>query len=251
MILRGGVLLFLLLAVILTGIYFLRDSQEEEPTLEEIVESKLNAYQTDLVDSMDSFKTNRDVAQYLLAWGKNKGISCSIDSHDNVTFTLKASDDTWKSRKPVVFLCEYNVKSLAVDPEPIAAALTIAKNTKQHGKVKLIFSPSDGIGSSGVSALSASSFTSRTEVFCLGKSAFSKISLETGGYLKFRLSDKLHYQSTSYDKAYRVRISGLPAEKISAYMGSGVNPIKQLGSVLASLPPSAAAIPPIPHRTVR
>ena len=234
MILRGGVLLFLLLAVILTGIYFLRDSQEEEPTLEEIVESKLNAYQTDLVDSMDSFKTNRDVAQYLLAWGKNKGISCSIDSHDNVTFTLKASDDTWNSRKPVVFLCEYNVKSLAVDPEPIAAALTIAKNTKQHGKVKLIFSPSDGIGSSGVSALSASSFTSRTEVFCLGKSAFSKISLETGGYLKFRLSDKLHYQSTSYDKAYRVRISGLPAEKISAYMGSGVNPIKQLGSVLAN-----------------
>ena len=121
MILRGGVLLFLLLAVILTGIYFLRDSQEEEPTLEEIVESKLNAYQTDLVDSMDSFKTNRDVAQYLLAWGKNKGISCSIDSHDNVTFTLKASDDTWKSRKPVVFLCEYNVKSLAVDPEPIGS----------------------------------------------------------------------------------------------------------------------------------
>lgn len=229
-----GAVLLLLVLLIVSGVCLLRDKQDPEPTLEEIVDSKLNAYQTDLADSMDSLKTSRDAAQYLLTWGKNKGISSSIDSHDNVTFTLKPTDDTYKDRAPVVFVCEYDVTDLPASLEPIASALTIAKNTAQHGKVQLIFSPANGMDSRSVSALSASVFTDATEVFCLGKSASSKISLETGGYLKFRLSDKLHYQKTSYDKAYRIRIHGVPTEPISANMNSGINPIKQLGSVLAN-----------------
>lgn len=87
-------MLLLLVLLIVSGVCLLRDKQDPEPTLEEIVDSKLNAYQTDLADSMDSLKTSRDAAQYLLTWGKNKGISSSIDSHDNVTFTLKPTDDT-------------------------------------------------------------------------------------------------------------------------------------------------------------
>lgn len=141
-----GAVLLLLVLLIVSGVFLLRDKQDPEPTLEEIVDSKLNAYQTDLADSMDSLKTSRDAAQYLLTWGKNKGISSSIDSHDNVTFTLKPTDDTYKDRAPVVFVCEYDVTNLPASLEPIASALTIAKNTAQHGKVQLIFSPANRHG---------------------------------------------------------------------------------------------------------
>ena len=87
-ILLAAAVLVLLAALIFAGVHFLRAGQNEEPSLEEIVTGKLNAYQTDLADSLDSLQTSRDAAQYLLSWGKNKGISCSIDSHDNVTYTL-------------------------------------------------------------------------------------------------------------------------------------------------------------------
>ena len=127
-------MLLLLVLLIVSGVCLLRDKQDPEPTLEEIVDSKLNAYQTDLADSMDSLKTSRDAAQYLLTWGKNKGISSSIDSHDNVTFTLKPTDDTYKDRAPVVFVCEYDVTDLPASLEPIASALTIAKI--QHSTAK-------------------------------------------------------------------------------------------------------------------
>ena len=230
----AGLLLVLLAALIIFGMQLLQNRQEPEPSLEEIVTGKLNAYQTDLTDSMDSMQTNRDVAQYLLAWGKNKGISCSMDSQDNVAFTLQATSEKMKDRNPVIFLCEYDVSDLNASLEPIASALTIAKNTAEHGKVRIVFAPSEGIGSSGISALPASWFTDRTEVFCLGKSAASKISAQTGGYLKFRLSEQLHAQKPSYDKAYRIYISGLPAESPANPSGNIVNPIKQLGSVLAN-----------------
>ena len=233
-ILLAAAVLVLLAALIFAGVHFLRAGQNEEPSLEEIVTGKLNAYQTDLADSLDSLQTSRDAAQYLLSWGKNKGISCSIDSHDNVTYTLNATSKEMQDRSPVIFLCEYDASDLAASLEPISTALTIAKNTAEHGKVRIIFSPSEGIGSTGVSALPASWFTDKTEVFCLGKSAASKISAQTGGYLKFRLSDQLHTQKTSYDKAYRIYITGLPSESPDDRSGSAVNPIKQLGSVLAN-----------------
>lgn len=228
------VALMLLTALIFAGVHFLHTGQNEEPSLDEIVTSKLNAYQTDLTDSLDSLQTSRDVAQYLLSWGKNKGISCHIDSHDNVTYTLSATSKEMKGRSPVIFLCEYDASDLQTFLEPISAALTIAKNTTEHGKVRIIFSPSEGIGNTGVSALPVSWFTDHTEVFCLGKSASSKISVQTGGYLKFRLSDQLHTQKASYDKAYRVYITGLPSESPDDRSGSSINPIKQLGSVLAN-----------------
>ena len=233
-ILLAAIVLVLLAALIFAGVHVLRAGQNEEPSLEEIVTGKLNAYQTDLADSLDSLQTSRDAAQYLLSWGKNKGISCSIDSHDNVTYTLNATSKEMKDRDPVILLCEYDVSDLTASLEPLSAALTIAKNTAEHGKVRIIFSPSEGIGSTGVSSLPASWFTDSTEVFCLGKSVSSKISAQTGGYLRFRLSDQLHTQKTSYDKAYRIYITGLPSESPDDRSGSTVNPIKQLGSVLAN-----------------
>ena len=62
-----GAVLLLLVLLIVSGVCLLRDKQDPEPTLEEIVDSKLNAYQTDLADSMDSLKTSRDAGvQHLL-----------------------------------------------------------------------------------------------------------------------------------------------------------------------------------------
>ena len=43
-----GAVLLLLVLLIVSGVCLLRDKQDPEPTLEEIVDSKLNAYQTDL-----------------------------------------------------------------------------------------------------------------------------------------------------------------------------------------------------------
>ena len=47
------------------GIFLFGSNREEEPSLDEIIEDKLSAYETDLLDSLESMETNDDVAAYL------------------------------------------------------------------------------------------------------------------------------------------------------------------------------------------
>ena len=68
----AAILVIIILAV--GGFFLFGLNREEEPSLDEIIEDKLTAYETDLLDSLESMETNEDVAAYLTNWGKNKKI---------------------------------------------------------------------------------------------------------------------------------------------------------------------------------
>ena len=102
------VILALLIACIAGSIYALKHKKPAEPSLDEIVSSKLLAYETDLTDSLSSMETNADVSSYLMTWASNKKIDASRDSSGNVIYNLPASSKSLKKETPVVLLCEYD-----------------------------------------------------------------------------------------------------------------------------------------------
>ena len=73
------------------GFFLFGSNREEEPSLDEIIEDKLTAYETDLLDSLESMETNDDVAAYIANWGKNKKIDTTCDNFGNVIFNIKYS----------------------------------------------------------------------------------------------------------------------------------------------------------------
>ena len=70
----GSAAVAVIAAFACAAVLFLHEEEAAEPSLEEVLEEKLTAYETDLRDSLGSMDTNTDVAGYLLSWAKNKEI---------------------------------------------------------------------------------------------------------------------------------------------------------------------------------
>ena len=131
----------LLICGIIGGVYMVRtieENKETEPTLEVIISSKLHAYETDLFDSKESFSSNEAAANYLLNWGKNKQINAEKDAYNNVIFTVDAMEG-YEDAAPVVIICSYDAADMDNYIESAAAALTAAKNARNHGRYTVIF----------------------------------------------------------------------------------------------------------------
>ena len=215
------------------GIFFFGQEREDEPSLDEIIEDKLAAYETDLLDSLESMETNEDVAAYLENWGKNKKINTSVDNNGNVIFTLKASKGH-KDASPCVILCGYDSDHMTDYTESMAVALTVAKNGQNNCGYKVIFCPEKNGEKTGINGLSNDLFSDDTQVFYLGKSGSAKVSQITGGYRQYELFEKLEYTDPTYDKAYKIRIKNVPSEVMGSKLGGKPNAIKTLGSMLAN-----------------
>lgn len=213
--------------------FYFSKSKEKPPTLEETINSRIAAYETDLVDSMESMTSQEAVRKYLVNWAENKGIKVTADKAGNVIYSVKATEG-FESASPSVILCGYDYASMESYKNSIACALTAAKNDLPHSAYKIIFVSEEMGDKSGAEALSDKYFTSDTKVFCLGDTSSSRIALSTGGFSKYTLSKDLRYKATSYDKAYKISISGLPACRFSGMNSDVPNPIKILGNLLAN-----------------
>ena len=211
----------------------IEENKETEPTLEEIISSKLHAYETDLFDSKESFTSNEAAANYLLNWGKNKQINAEKDAYNNVIFTVVAMEG-YEDAATVVIICSYDAADMDNYIESAAAALTAAKNARNHGRYTVIFSPESSRNKEGITNLASSCFTDDTKVFYLEQSSASKVSSLTGGQRIYRLSDKLKYEEPDYNKAYRISIGNIPSESFSSKSGNIPNPIKNLGNLIAN-----------------
>ncbi len=229
----------LLLAALATAAYFYFIHDEERPpTLEETVNNRVSAYDTDLTDSLAAMDSQAAASRYLIDWAENKGIDVSTDSYGNVIYTLPASEGM-EDKNPVVIVCGYDYASMASYKNSIVCALTVAKNDMPHGEYRIIF-VSEELGSKlNAEQLSAKYFSDETEVFCLSDVQSSRLSASTGGFHRYVLSKELRLQETSYDVAYKVSISGLPALRFSAANAQTDNPIKFLGELLADLKSSS------------
>ena len=224
----------ILIALLATAAYFYFSKEKKEPpTMEETVNSRISAYETDLTDSIPSMTSQEAVRKYLVNWAENKGIDVKTDSAGNVIYSLKATEG-FENQSPSVILCGYDYASMGSYVNSIACALTVAKNDNPHGEYKVIFVSEEIGNKKGAEALSEKYFTDDTKVFCLGDTHSSRLSLSTGGFSKYALSKNLNYTDTSYDTAYRVSISGLPAHRFSSMNSNVPNPIKTLGNLLAN-----------------
>ena len=215
------------------GIFLFGSEREDEPSLDEIISDKLSAYETDLLDSLESLETNADVASYLVNWGKNKKINTSLDISGNVIYTIKAAEGH-EDVPPCVIICGYDAANMSDYTESMAVALTAAKNSQQNCSYKVIFCPESNGEKTGTEKLSSSHFTDDTRVFYLGKSGSAKVSQITGGYEQYELYEELQYTEPSYDKAYKIRIKNVPSEVIGSRLNSKPNAIKILGNLLAN-----------------
>lgn len=215
------------------GLFYFGLNGDKEPSLEEIIDEKLAAYETDLADSLESMETNDDVASYLINWGKNKKINVSQDSSGNVIFSVRAAEEN-KNGQPCVIICGYDAKNMGEYTEPMAVALTVAKNGQQNCKYKVVFCPEDYGKKTGAENLSADLFSDNPRVFYLGKSGTSKATQVTGGFRQYELYEKLKYTVPDFDKAYKIKIKNVPSEVMGSKMGSKPNPIKTIGNLLAN-----------------
>ena len=222
--------LVLIIAIISGVTCLVRANQTDEPTLEEIVSGKLSAYRTDIFDSLSTLSTNEKVANYLVTWALNKDIQAKTDSDNNIIFSVNASSEEYKGAAPVLIACEYDASDMESYVEPVATALTVAKNAQNHGAFKVIFMPRKNGEMTGAESLPADYLTSATRVFVLGASSSSKVSVTTGGYKQFKIGESLKTCEPAYDKAYRIAIKHVP-EKGAGY---ALNPIKILGNLLAN-----------------
>lgn len=228
--------IFLIIVVLTVSVLFLfiREKQQQEPPLEEVLEEKLLAYETDLRDTMESIKNNEDAARYLLAWAKNRQIPVETDPAGNVIYTIQPEEHI-TDEKQAVILCSFDGADMEPHIQEIAAALTIAKNTRNNGPFQVIFLAENKGRKTGAQNLNPNLFDENTEMICLGATPSSRVSLITGGYEHLRLTKKLSTTEPSYNKAYKIQIAHAPSGCISGTYDASLNPVKILGGVLAGL----------------
>lgn len=232
-------LIIIIIAVLLVAlciaaaVYFLVIKGDKEPTLKETVDSRISAYETDLRDSLASMTDQKSVVKYLTSWAEHKGIDVKSDKNNNVIFRIDSTEG-FESQPPVVILCSYDYSCMESYINSMVTALTVAKNDSPHGAYNIIFLSQEKGDMSAVENLSTQYFPDGAKVFYLGNSPSSRIADITGGYERYSISRVLNQTSPTYNKAYTITISGLPAQSFGSKSASEPNPIKTLGNLLAN-----------------
>lgn len=224
--------LLLILTLIGTSVFTLSSCAEEEENLSAKIEEKVIAYQTDLEDSAETLTTTEAIRDYLLSWAKAKGISCTTDGYDNVIMSVKSSEE-YEEAAPTVVLCPYDCEQFQASIPPMASALYLIKNNEATGKLTVIFTSESGHDFRGIQKLNSKYFTADTNVFCLNGGSNNMWSVSTGARSTYQFTNRVTYTAPTKDKAYRIKIEGLPGgvpdQKITSYP----NAIKELGDLLA------------------
>lgn len=228
-----GIAMAAIACVVIVILLFTSSDAPEEPSLDEVLEEKLIAYETDLLDSLGSLDTNEDVANYLINWAKNKEIPATADENGNVIFTINPAGG-YDEALPAAVVCSFDAKNMDCYAQQIAVAMCVAKNAQNHGKLSIIFLAETNGDNAGAASLDQGHFTDDTQVFYLGAAASSKISTTTGGYRHYTVSHKLRYQKPAYDTAFRIKIENCPVQLLNDSIDQTPNPIKTLGDVLAN-----------------
>ncbi|MGN0713776.1 MAG: hypothetical protein ACI4LJ_08320, partial [Anaerovoracaceae bacterium] len=232
-IMYGAAVIAVIAVCVCGAVFFFHEEAAAEPSLEEVLEEKLTAYETDLRDSLGSMDTNADVAGYLLSWAKNKEIPATKDDAGNVIFTIKASENAAEVM-PAAIVCSFDADNMENHVEEMAVALCAAKNAVNHGKLSVVFLAEENGQKTGAQGFDIGHFTNDTSIFCLGNSVGSRVSTVTGGYRQIQITHKLEYQKPSYNKAYKITLKNCPSLLVEGNIGSVPNPIKVLGNVLAN-----------------
>ena len=214
------------------------EQQEPSTTQEDIdarVESKLDAYKTDLLDSATSMESNSDIRDYLIHWAKTKSIDSEHDKYGNVMMKIPASEG-YEQANPTVLLCPYDAAQYNEYVNPAALSLYLVKNHENTGPLTLIFTPEKKNNPVGIQKLSAEWFTDDTDVIVLNAAEKGLISLRSGAASTYAFtSPKYTKTKPELTIAYRISVSGLQEGHPDSNLEEHQNPILYLNSILASL----------------
>lgn len=222
----------LIIAMLGTALFSMTGCGQDEENLSSKITEKLMAYQTDLEDSKASFKSNADIRDYLTGWAKVKGIEATVDSHDNVIMSIKSSKK-YKDADPAVILCTFDAKQFDKCIIPMSIALYLAKNNESTGKLNVIFASENNHDFSGIRTLNNKYFTDKSKVFCLNNGQKNMWSTKTGARSTYEFTNDISFTAPTGDKAYKIKIKGLPGGIPNAKISSYPNPIKEIGDLLA------------------
>ena len=124
-----AIIAIIIIVLLLFTFFFAGD---KEPSLDEIIENRVIAYETDFLDSTSQMTNQSTVTKYLVNWAENKGIEVKKDKNSNIIYSFSATEGL-EDRNPVVILCGYDYSCIQSYKNSIVCALTVAKNDKPHG----------------------------------------------------------------------------------------------------------------------
>lgn len=224
--------ILLMFTLIGTALFSLTGCGDKEEDLSAKIEEKVGAYLTDLEDSKATLTSAKAVKDHLRSWAKSKGVACKTDSHDNVIMTVDAGEG-YQDAPPTVVLCSYDPAQIDNCISPMALALYVVKNNESAGKLTVIFAKEENRDFSGVSGLNDKYFTDNANVFCLNGGGRNMWSFKTGGNSSYRFGNRLTYTVPQGEKAFKIKIDGLPGGIPDSTISSYPNPIKEIGDLLA------------------
>lgn len=227
------VIVLVIIAAVVAGIFFIMNNEDDELSLHETIENRADSYKTDFKDSMQQMVDQESVAKYLVNWAENKGIDVTTDYNNNVIYSFDATEGL-EENHPTVILCGYDYASIHSNVNSIICALTTARGDMPHGEYKIIFVSEENGDKTAVDNLPESYFPENAEVIFLGNDTASKIATSTSGSIDYQFTKDLNTALPNYNKAYKITISGLPAETITNRTVNYPNPIKTLGNLLAN-----------------
>ncbi len=214
-------------------------TQEEKPEdktdgLKEKIDFKIDAYLSDLTDSKDAMESNEHIADYLRHWAKAKGVSLKEDDKGNL-FMHKDSSEEYAGTPTTCIICPYDHKQFDSFIYPMALSLYCIKNNESTGNLVIVFTPEDAHDFYGVRALNKDSIPENANIICLNASEKGVFALKSGASSVYHFSEKIKRQKPSYNKAYRISITGLPSRQPDSRISDVPNPITRLEGLLANL----------------
>jgi len=217
--------------LLLIGVLILVNT-DRGPSLQESVNQRVSAYETDIKDSMESFKDKASVTKYLVNWAESKSIDVNTDYYGNVIYSIPATKKA-ADKNPIVIICGYDYKCMDSYINGIVTALSVSKTTAEHEDLKIIFVSENEDDRKALKNLSAEYFTDETETFYLKDMNKAQLSMVTGGYQQYSISKTYQQTLPQNSKAYTIKLKGLPAGSVNLSTVEGPNPIEQLGKLLA------------------
>lgn len=224
--------MFLMITLIGTALFSLTGCGNDEEDLSAKIEEKVGAYLTDLEDSKSTLTSVQAVRDYLCNWAKSKGIQYTADSHDNVIMRAAASKE-YEEAPPTVVLCSYDPAQIDNCLDPMAVALYVIKNNEATGDLTVIFASEENHDFSGISSLNSKYFKDDANVFCLNGGSRNMWSFKTGGSSSYSFTNQLTYSVPEGEKAFKIKIEGLPGGIPDSKISSYPNAIKEIGDLLA------------------
>lgn len=208
---------------------------KKEDDLSEKIQSKVEAYQTDLHDSSAVQNSNSSVKEHLVNWAKSKGVRYTSDKHGNVIMEVPSSKK-YKKADPTVILCPYDTSQFNHYETALTSALYIVKNNEKTGKLTVIFSPVKSRNLSAVKTINNKYFSgNHTKIFVLNGGQKAQISLNSAYGSSYRFTQKISRTKPKFKTTYQISYSGFEGGIPSTDVNSTINPIDTLCGILSSL----------------